>query len=1082
MDLFTLSASLTLDTASYEKAVAQAKQQSQTLGSQLQALGEKNAAAARKVQELSSALNASTVKTGAASKESQELAAKLQKAQKEASDAAKEFKDCATALDKMNESGNSVGSSVNGFSSKLTKSITVANLVSNALSKLASKAVEVGVSFVQSGVEYNAKIEQYQIALTTLLGSAEEADAAIKAIQEDAAKTPFDTDGLIAANRYLIATGESAEDARKVINALGDAVSAVGGSNDELQRMAQNLQQIKNAGAATAADIKQFAYAGIDIYGLLADYLEKDVEQVKTADATYENLANAMIKAAQEGGKFYGAMEAQSETFNGKVDTLKDNWEQLLGKITEGINESAKPAVEDLNTAVTNLYENTDWDAWSNSLQGIFNSIVSGAETAITWINKIISAYNTLNAAYTSSPLTSFSPTSVGAGVGKTIRNVVSSAVTGTNDDDVRNNKTWLQAQAKNGNTQAAERLKTIEANEAAKTNAKKLQTQTEISKTGTSLTYTPASTSLRSSNSAISKLGQSTTSTYISSGGGSGSNSSGSSTKKSSSTKTKEKTDAEKLAEAVKALGDAYVYEGTEEQAHEQRLAVLQSTYEDAQTKVQQYTGALQGYLASGDKDMAQYTLQQLESAEKEVDSAKQAIEDYEQELAGGTAAEQAAASLKALGDAYTFTGDESELAATKLAYYENEVTTAQTKVDKLKQLFLESAQATGYDSEITQEYVSELEKAESELDSAKEALEDYKDETDEAKKATEELKDSVSDLSGSLGGIGSAISKLGEAFGLSGVSELGDFVSGLGDGIDTVVSFSENIQTLTSSLQKLSTVIKTVKSSGSSLSSVLKVLLGSTTTTATTTAATTSVTTGGVTGLLSLIGGSGSTGIFSSLASAATSAASALGPVGLVLAATGLISAFKVASAEGETFAEKIKNAWKSSTLGQTVSSVTNPNLTFGQKAADVFLNYTPIGWIAKLFGVKTNQQKYEEELAAQEAAAQEAAAQEAAQQAAYTASTSKTTGTHNYSDTRPAGITIENVKLDDVETTASQLLSNSIKSKSESKSESKKTTGTEINITINGAQYSSEESLAKVVSRQLQALSNREVAVFA
>lgn len=45
--------------------------------------------------------------------------------------------------------------------------------------------------------------------------------------------------------------------------------------------MAQNLQQIKNAGKATAADIKQFAYAGIDVYGILADYTGKSTAEVQ---------------------------------------------------------------------------------------------------------------------------------------------------------------------------------------------------------------------------------------------------------------------------------------------------------------------------------------------------------------------------------------------------------------------------------------------------------------------------------------------------------------------------------------------------------------------------------------------------------------------------------------------------------------------------------------------------------------------------------------------------------------------------------------------------------------------------------
>lgn len=83
-----------------------------------------------------------------------------------------------------------------------------------------------------------------------MLGSASAAENALEQIKQDAARTPFDTAGLVKANELLISTGVDADSSRKVILALGDAVSATGGGNEELSRMAQNLQQIKNAGKA----------------------------------------------------------------------------------------------------------------------------------------------------------------------------------------------------------------------------------------------------------------------------------------------------------------------------------------------------------------------------------------------------------------------------------------------------------------------------------------------------------------------------------------------------------------------------------------------------------------------------------------------------------------------------------------------------------------------------------------------------------------------------------------------------------------------------------------------------------------
>ena len=104
--------------------------------------------------------------------------------------------------------------------------------------------------FISTGIQYNAEIEKYQTALTTLTGSSKEANRVIKQIKEDAAKTPFDVAGLAQANQLLISTGLSADESRETILALGNAISATGGGNEELSRMAINLQQVKNVGKA----------------------------------------------------------------------------------------------------------------------------------------------------------------------------------------------------------------------------------------------------------------------------------------------------------------------------------------------------------------------------------------------------------------------------------------------------------------------------------------------------------------------------------------------------------------------------------------------------------------------------------------------------------------------------------------------------------------------------------------------------------------------------------------------------------------------------------------------------------------
>lgn len=277
-----------------------------------------------------------------------------------------------------------------GMFDGLQSAVTKGSIAANLFSKVSSTIIAAGKQVVSTGVQYNAQLEQYQTALTNMLGSEAEAVALLDEIKQDAAKTPFDTAGLVKANELLISTGVDAESSRRTILALGDAVSATGGGNEELSRMAQNLQQIRNAGKATSADIKQFAYAGIDVYGILADYTGKSAEEVQKMTVTYDLLSNALISAADEGGRYFNSMSTQSETLNGQWSTLKDNATQLAGLMTGDLTDGIKVVIghmNDLTVAASEAYDTGGWFGLADAIASnipIVSELKTGFENATT--------------------------------------------------------------------------------------------------------------------------------------------------------------------------------------------------------------------------------------------------------------------------------------------------------------------------------------------------------------------------------------------------------------------------------------------------------------------------------------------------------------------------------------------------------------------------------------------------------------------------------------------------------------------------------------------------------------------------
>lgn len=347
-------ATLGLDTSAYERGINNVQSETKKT---VTALSSEYSKAAKSVLELTKQYNDSAAKTGKTSAETKELKNQLAAAEAQ-------LKTTASALKSANNGMDSFGKSASSTGSGLTAALTKSQLLASAISTLSTAALSGAKQFVSMGIEYNAQIESYRVGLTNMLGDAQAANAAMQAIQEDAARTPFSVDSLTQANQLLISAGENAEYSRKVINALGDAVSATGGGNAELSRMAANLQQIANVGKASAIDIKQFAYAGINVYQVLADYTGKSVQEVQKMTISYDLLSEALIAASEEGGRYYNAMDTQSQTMNGRVSTLKDNVSQLAGLMTGDLTSGIGQVIEKLNEMTVAAIEAYKQDGW----------------------------------------------------------------------------------------------------------------------------------------------------------------------------------------------------------------------------------------------------------------------------------------------------------------------------------------------------------------------------------------------------------------------------------------------------------------------------------------------------------------------------------------------------------------------------------------------------------------------------------------------------------------------------------------------------------------------------------------------
>lgn len=342
----------------------------------------------QRIEQLKKGLAASAKEFGEADTRTQKWKQAVNDATSELNNMRSNLKGLDTSVDDTADSLDDAADSALSFGDVLK-----ANVLSQAIVNGVKELASAFGSLIKNTVSYNAQIEQYTMALTTALGDETKAAETLAKIREDAAKTPYSVESLVKANQLLISTNGNAEKSRKTIIALSNAISATGGGDDELIRMAQNLQQISNSGKATTEDIKQFAYAGIDIYGLLSDYTGKSVQECKELEISYDLLSNALEMAATEGGKYFGANEAQAQTLNGKISTLKDNIQDGLGTAMQGINDVFGKLV----SIAIDLVEEIDWKKFGENVTSTFQFLMDNGGKIASLVASIGAAFISWN-------------------------------------------------------------------------------------------------------------------------------------------------------------------------------------------------------------------------------------------------------------------------------------------------------------------------------------------------------------------------------------------------------------------------------------------------------------------------------------------------------------------------------------------------------------------------------------------------------------------------------------------------------------------------------------------------------------
>jgi tape measure domain-containing protein len=146
------------------------------------------------------------------------------------------------------------------------------------------------------------------------------------------------------------------------------------GNKERFQSLNLAFSQVQSTGRLMGQDLLQMVQQGFNPLQIISEKtgrtmvsLKKDMENGAISAGM---VTEAFRNATSEGGRFYGAMDRQSQTVTGRISTLKDSFSQATGALTEAL----LPAFTDL---VNKLIKITTWFTSLNegNRQAILNFI-----------------------------------------------------------------------------------------------------------------------------------------------------------------------------------------------------------------------------------------------------------------------------------------------------------------------------------------------------------------------------------------------------------------------------------------------------------------------------------------------------------------------------------------------------------------------------------------------------------------------------------------------------------------------------------------------------------------------------------
>lgn len=238
-------------------------------------------------------------------------------------------------------------------------------------------------------IRLGAEMQQTKTAFEVMLGSAEKGSAIIAELNRFADVTPFDNDEVIRSGRLLLNAGVSTDQLSKKLTNLGNIAA---GSQIPLVDMVAIYAKAANKGKVQAEELNQLSERGVPVMQAMATTLGRTTQQILDMGAkgqlSFGLLDEALSSLAEDGGKYFGLMEKQSQNLAGRWSSVSAAVRNAGIAIGEEAIPALSAALNEFSAALDEMAKSGELDKIVRETARSLGEIAQNLKNITVWMVK----------------------------------------------------------------------------------------------------------------------------------------------------------------------------------------------------------------------------------------------------------------------------------------------------------------------------------------------------------------------------------------------------------------------------------------------------------------------------------------------------------------------------------------------------------------------------------------------------------------------------------------------------------------------------------------------------------------------